>query len=79
MIRCAKNLSNACNLLGAICKHFSKTLSNNYFENLKYWRQLTGMAKDQGYVVYGGTQSMQTNVSLLARIFSAVSSLPEMG
>lgn len=38
-----------------------KTISTSYFENLKYWRQLAGMAKDQGYVVYGGNQSMQTN------------------
>jgi predicted AAA+ superfamily ATPase len=38
-----------------------KTITNSYFENLKYWRQLAGMAEDQGYVVYGGNQSMQTS------------------
>ena len=38
-----------------------KTISNSYFENLKSWHQLTGMAKDKGYVVYGGNQSMQTS------------------
>ena len=39
-----------------------KTISNSYFENLKYWRQLAGPAKDKGYVVYGGNQSMQTSL-----------------
>jgi len=39
-----------------------KTISNSYFENLKYWRQLAGMAEDKGYVVYGGEKSLQTNM-----------------
>jgi predicted AAA+ superfamily ATPase len=38
-----------------------KTMTNSYFENFKYWRQLTGMLEEQGYVVYGGEQSMQTS------------------
>jgi hypothetical protein len=38
-----------------------KTITNSHFENLKYWRQLTGMPGEQGYVVYGGEQSMQTS------------------
>jgi hypothetical protein len=38
-----------------------KTLSTNYFDNLKYWRSLVGLPDDQGYVVYGGEQSMQTS------------------
>jgi predicted AAA+ superfamily ATPase len=38
-----------------------KTMSNSYFENLKYWRRLAGMAENQGYVVYGGEKSMQTS------------------
>jgi predicted AAA+ superfamily ATPase len=39
-----------------------KTLSNSYFDNLKYWRQLAGIAEDKGYVVYGGEKSLQTSV-----------------
>jgi uncharacterized protein len=38
-----------------------KTVSNSYFDNLKYWRQLTTVPEEQGYVVYGGEQSMQTS------------------
>ena len=38
-----------------------KTISNSYFDNLKYWYQLTGMSEDHGYVVYGGEQSLQTS------------------
>ena len=39
-----------------------KTISNSYFANLKYWRQLAKMPEDRGYVVYGGEQSLQTNI-----------------
>jgi len=39
----------------------SKTITNSYFENFKYWRQPTGTQEEQGYVVYGGEQSMQTS------------------
>ena len=42
-----------------------KTISNSYFENLKYWRRLAGLAEDKGYVVYGGDQSMQTSLGEL--------------
>jgi len=38
-----------------------KTISNSYFDNLEYWHQLTDAPKEQGYVVYGGDQSMQTS------------------
>lgn len=38
-----------------------KTLSASYFDNLKYWRPLAGLPEEQGYVVYGGEQSLQTN------------------
>ena len=37
-----------------------KTMSSSYFDNLQYWRQLATLPEDQGYVVYGGEQSMQT-------------------
>ncbi|MFH1633547.1 MAG: ATP-binding protein [Chloroflexota bacterium] len=37
-----------------------KTISNSYFNNLKYWRQLAGMPDDHGYVVYGGERSLKT-------------------
>ncbi len=39
-----------------------KTIDNSYFDHLKYWRQLSGMPADQGYVVYGGDKSMQTSL-----------------
>jgi len=38
-----------------------KTLSISYFDNLKYWRPLAGLPEEQGYVVYGGEQSLQTS------------------
>lgn len=38
-----------------------KTISNSYFDNLKYWHQLAGIPDDHGYVVYGGEQSLQTS------------------
>jgi uncharacterized protein len=38
-----------------------KTISTSYFDNLKYWRQLTAIPKEHGYVVYGGEQSIQTS------------------
>jgi len=38
-----------------------KTMSTSYFDNLKYWRPLAALAEDQGYVVYGGDQSLQTS------------------
>ena len=37
-----------------------KTMSASYFDNLRYWRPLAALPEDQGYVVYGGEQSMQT-------------------
>lgn len=42
-----------------------KTVSTSYFDNLKYWRSLAALPDDQGYVVYGGDQSMQTSVGAL--------------
>ena len=42
-----------------------KTMSTSYFDNLKYWRPLAALAEDQGYVVYGGEQSMQTSAGEL--------------
>ena len=42
-----------------------KTLSTSYFGDLKYWRPLARLAEDQGYVVYGGDQSMQTSAGAL--------------
>jgi len=38
-----------------------KTISSSYFDNLKYWRQLAAGPENQGYVVYGGEQSLQTS------------------
>ena len=42
-----------------------KTISTSYFDNLKYWRKLADLPEDQGYVVYGGEQSMQTRAGTL--------------
>jgi uncharacterized protein len=42
-----------------------KTMSVSYFDNLKYWRQLASLSKNQGYVVYGGEQSMKTESGAL--------------
>lgn len=42
-----------------------KTMSANYFDNLKYWLSLTGLPESQEYVVYGGDQSMQTSAGKL--------------
>jgi uncharacterized protein len=38
-----------------------KTMSTSYFGNLKYWQPLPALPEGQGYVVYGGEQSMQTS------------------
>ncbi|MCJ7434080.1 MAG: ATP-binding protein [Anaerolineales bacterium] len=38
-----------------------KTISNSYFDNLEYWRSLAAVPEGQGYVVYGGDQSLQTS------------------
>jgi len=38
-----------------------KTMSDSYFNNLKYWRPLAGMPPSTGYVVYGGDMSLQTS------------------
>lgn len=38
-----------------------KTMSTSFLDNLRFWRTLTTLSEDQGYVVYGSDQSMQTN------------------
>jgi len=42
-----------------------KTMSTSYFDNLRYWRPLVSLPEDQGYVVYGGDQSLQTSAGAL--------------
>jgi predicted AAA+ superfamily ATPase len=37
-----------------------KTMTNSYFQNLQYWRELTHMQDQNMYVVYGGEQSRIT-------------------
>ena len=37
----------------------SKTIVSDYFKGIQYWTTLAGMPADQGYVVYGGTQTQQ--------------------
>ena len=38
-----------------------KTISNSYFDNLSYWRQLAALPEEQAYAIYGGEQSLQTS------------------
>lgn len=38
-----------------------KTMSSSYFANLQYWRELTKKPDDDGFVVYGGEQTMSTS------------------
>jgi hypothetical protein len=42
-----------------------KTISPGFFDHLKYWRTLADLPADQGYVVYGGDQSLQTSSGAL--------------
>ena len=42
-----------------------KTYSASYFDNLKFWRSLTNSPKNQGYVVYGGDQTLKTSAGEL--------------
>ena len=42
-----------------------KTMSTTYFDNLKYWYTLAGTSSEQGAVVYGGDQTMQTSSGTL--------------
>jgi len=42
-----------------------KTISASYFDNLNCWRSLASLPEYQGYVVYGGEQSMQTHAGEL--------------
>jgi predicted AAA+ superfamily ATPase len=44
---------------------YGKTISNHYFENLKYWEALSGSSEPAGYVVYGGDQTMKTGAGKL--------------
>ncbi len=37
----------------------SKTINTDYFKGIQYWTKLAGMSTEQGYLVYGGTQSQQ--------------------
>jgi predicted AAA+ superfamily ATPase len=42
-----------------------KTMSTNYFDNLKSWASMSETQQAKGYVVYGGEQSMQTSAGAL--------------
>lgn len=42
-----------------------KTMSTSYFDNLQYWQSLANLPEGQGYVVYGGDQTMQTGAGSL--------------
>jgi len=42
-----------------------RTMSNSYFANLKYWRDLANMPEDWGYVVYGGKKTLETSIGSL--------------
>ncbi|MBC8496974.1 MAG: DUF4143 domain-containing protein, partial [Chloroflexi bacterium] len=53
-----------------------KTISNSYFDNLKYWRQLANLPENAGYVVYGGEQSLQTSAGAFVS-WQQLESIPE--
>ena len=53
-----------------------KTISSSYFDNLKYWRQLANLPDEQGYVVYGGEQSLQTSAGAFVS-WRQLSRIPE--
>jgi len=48
--------------LSAIEMKSAKTIDNSFFDNLKFWYDLTNTSPDNGYVVYGGEKSYQTNL-----------------
>lgn len=37
----------------------SKTITADYFTGLQYWTSLAGLSPEQGYVIYGGTDTQQ--------------------
>ena len=39
----------------------SETVNEKYFDGLKYWNELTGIDKDNLYLIYGGTENMVRN------------------
>lgn len=39
-----------------------KTMDKSFFDNLKFWYELTKSQTDSGYVVYGGEKSYQTSM-----------------
>lgn len=39
----------------------AKTMDISFFDNLKFWYDLTNTSSDVGFVVYGGDQSMKTS------------------
>lgn len=39
----------------------AKTIDNSYFDNLKFWYELTKTPTNSGYVVYGGEKSFKSN------------------
>ncbi len=38
-----------------------KTISNSYFSNLQYWREIAKKPDDDGFVIYGGEQTISTS------------------
>ncbi len=42
-----------------------RTISDDYFENLKYFQSLAAAPEEKGFVVYGGDQSLETSAGSL--------------
>jgi hypothetical protein len=42
-----------------------KTITDSYFDNLKFWRQIDNTPGEQAFVVYGGEQSLQISAGSL--------------
>lgn len=39
----------------------SETVNEKYFDGLKYWNEITGIAKENMYLIYGGKENMVRN------------------
>ena len=54
-----------------------KTMSPSYFDHLKYWQSLANLPGNQGYVVYGGDQSMQSSAGSFISWRHVVGHMPD--
>ena len=43
----------------------SETIASDWLANINYWTKLTGLAKDQGKIIYGGEQTQLRSNGLI--------------